>query len=383
VKAIRNILFLGDPYSGYEGFFAKHLRAKHPVRIDMLSLIREKPLTWQEHEDYFDTVHFPNLVNARGSAQHKKSTLARYGEILRTIRELPDYDVCHVQMFSSHKALLLPFLRKKCRKLLVSFWGSDVNKTKGMAIALQKFGLGYADLVTFQTEVLKETFLRKYAVADEPRLRTVHLGLYVLTLLRELIVQQADRQEIRQSLGIPADSICVTCGTYAVPDQNHQTIIEQIEGNRHRLPANLHLLFPMTYGDPGYRATVVERLRQSGLSFTVYDTFLSDEQIARLWYASDILVQVLNKDAFSGATQECLYVGNIVITGSWLSYNILKDRGVRFVEVDDLTQLGDRLALTLDNMAQLKREFAANSDIIWQLSSWEHVINNWVELYTE
>ena len=74
--------------------------------------------------------------------------------------------------------------------------------------------------------------------------------------------------------------------------------------------------------------------------------------------------------------QEHLYAENIVITGDWLPYNTLDERGVFMLKVSSVDEVGEKLVYALNNLEQLKKKCERNSQIIWKLSSWEKNIQS-------
>lgn len=80
-------------------------------------------------------------------------------------------------------------------------------------------------------------------------------------------------------------------------------------------------------------------------------------------------------DQLSGAMLETLCANNIVITGTWLDYNILKDLGVVFYEVKKTSDLS-KLLNTLNFKIVLK-----NRDIIVKNYLPYNILNKWRNIY--
>ena len=76
-----------------------------------------------------------------------------------------------------------------------------------------------------------------------------------------------------------------------------------------------------------------------------------------------------------------MYNGNVVIAGSWLPYGQLKDRGIRFEEVDDVGDLAYSLPEVVANLRGKKQECKKNRDLVWEMSSWDKAAKRWHDSY--
>ena len=108
---------------------------------------------------------------------------------------------------------------------------------------------------------------------------------------------------------------------------------------------------------------------------------MSDEDLARLRCATDIMVQVQPTDQLAGAMQEHLFAGSVVITGDWLPYGVLRDAGVRFWTVPDRAALTGSLRECLEELSVRQAQCVGNAVPIRGLSSWSHTAPQWSALY--
>ncbi|MBD3807847.1 MAG: hypothetical protein IE880_03920 [Epsilonproteobacteria bacterium] len=91
------------------------------------------------------------------------------------------------------------------------------------------------------------------------------------------------------------------------------------------------------------------------------------------------MINILVTDSFSGSMQEFLYANNIVITGSWLPYDVFDNEGIIYEKIDSAGKLSDKLEDILSNLQSYKTNLDKNIDIISKLSSWKYNIQNWME----
>lgn len=204
-------------------------------------------------------------------------------------------------------------------------------------------------------------------------------GLAPLSELKNLRLTKA---ECRESLGIPNDSFLVTIGYNANIGQQHLGVLKSINDYSSRLPENLYLLLPLTYGGPqNYKSSLKSWLEDSGLRYKLFSKFMPDREIALMRKASDVFINVQVSDQFSGSMQEHLFAENVVITGDWLPCKTLDERGVFMRKVSSVDDVGRELVHVANNLDSLRKDCLKNPDIIWELSSWEKNIQSWVGLY--
>ncbi|BCZ48625.1 hypothetical protein psyc5s11_46920 [Clostridium gelidum] len=306
--------------------------------------------------------------------------------IYRNIDELTDkinliekYDIIHIHFLAYFYGLVAKQIRKKCDKIIVTIWGSDYYRTTQEQKQFQKNIFEIADNINFGNENTLINFNNYYNKVYSSKLSICRFGLIQLDYIKAFI--NDDKTEIKELLSLPKDSIIITCGYNASPEQNHLSIIDSILKVKNQLPANCYFLFPMTYGEKSLFSIVRERLRESGIKYRIYDQFLSEEDTAKLRLVSDIMIQVQTTDQLSGSMQEYLYADNVIITGSWLPYSVFKNKGIYFIEVDKVEEVGKKLMYSVRNLHKLKNKCGKNKDIIWNMTSWEKAIDNWIHVY--
>jgi len=213
------------------------------------------------------------------------------------------------------------------------------------------------------------------------KLRICSFGLAPLEVLRSL---ELNKRECRELLSLPEESLIVTVGYNNSPAQQHIEILNSIEKHKRGIPENAFLVLPMTYGATDeYRNTVRKYLEQHGFGYRIFDKFMPDREMAMLRKASDLMIQVQITDQFSGSMLEHLYTENVVITGDWLPYGTLDEKGVFMLRVSSVKEVGEKLVYAVNNLDSLKEKCKKNPEIIWELSSWEKNIQSWIDVYEE
>jgi len=297
------------------------------------------------------------------------------------IAKAEPYDLCHVHFVDKQSALLSRVLNQKCRKIVCSVWGSDFYRSSEKIRRLQERLYKISSVITFTNEKSMIEFDDYYDKRYSSKLRICRFGLAPLEVLRKL---DLNKMECRKHLELPEDSLILTVGYNNSPAQQHIEILNSIQKRRREVPENLFLVFPMTYGATDeYRNTVRKHLEQHGFRYKIFDKFMPDEEMAMLRRASDLMIQVQITDQFSGSMLEHLYTENVVITGDWLPYGTLDEKGIFMLKVSSVEEVGEKLVYALNNLDSLKEKCKKNPEIIWELSSWEKNIHSWIDMYEE
>jgi len=290
------------------------------------------------------------------------------------------YDAVHVFYLSAILGVLASALRARGGRLVVSLFGSDVYRSNALLRTFQARLLSRAHCVTAANDDTLNAAVRLVGL-DRSRTMIVRFGLRPLEHIERWLAS-GERADHKRALGIPADRIVVAVGYNASPNQRHAAIIQALAGLPAELQAQVLLVVPMTMGgNAAYIAEVDGLLSRSGLAFRLITTLMSDEELARLRLATDIMVQVQPTDQLAGAMQEHLAAGSVVITGTWLPYGVLREAGVRFWTVPDVAGLGGALTAAVEELPERHRACAGNTGPIMELSAWSRTAPRWSALY--
>jgi len=303
----------------------------------------------------------------------KLSMLFRIYYIKQVIKK-GHYDVVNIHYSRWYYRWLLPLFGRIGTRLVISTYGSDFYRvSKKIRNRLRPVYAG-ADAVTFTNRLTKEAFVDFYKDFAY-KSYVCRFGLEPLEYIDRN--RKTDRAEIRRNLGYAADKIIVTCGYNATSAQQHFQIIEAIETLDKELQEKCQFVFLLTYGDDRYRQRVLETLAKVSFHYAVVEEFLYADDNAYVKLASDVMVNILETDSFSGSMQEFLYAGNVVITGEWLPYEVLDDAGIFWYKIKTPQALGSVLQKVLKGFETVKEQTTGNREIVASLSSWEKNIDCW------
>jgi glycosyltransferase involved in cell wall biosynthesis len=347
--------------------------------VDILSYTKVK----DENKKYYNTVFRKNDRNLIYQIISKIKGVRRYYRFflyIKIIKTLPLYDVVHFHFISIDSYFIIEHFKKNTTsKIILSIWGSDmyrVNSTseKGFIEACQK-----ADALTFTNQKSIDYFKIKY-YWNKNNLKLCRFGLTPLENLKKLTTT---RLECKKQLNWNPKKRAVTIGYNLNTAQQHLEILTQFDNDSTKeLMDEIQLILPITYGGtPKYKNQLLEKLKKLPFEHTVYDTFLSDEQVAQIRHASDIMIQLQVTDQFSGSMQEHLFARNVVITGSWLPYETMKENGAWFIEIDKLEELAKVIPVIIKDFEKYELKTKNNPQVISELSSWDKNIYSWIDLY--
>jgi hypothetical protein len=353
------------------------------------SLVFGKELKNELEEQSFDVTlldfEFLTLFTKNGMDDHvaksfqkfknipKLHMLFRMYYIFQVIKK-GHYDVVNIHYNRWFYKMLIPYFKSSKTKLVISTYGSDFYRASDTARERLKAIYEVADAVTFTNAATQKEFVCYYNDFEQK----VHLCRFGLKTL-DYIDKNRDisKEEIRKKLGYAKDKIIVTCGYNATFAQQHFKIIEAIESLEDEQLQQCQFIFPLTYGDTSYKQKLMERLDRVTFSYKILEDFLYEDNNAYIKLASDMMINILQTDSFSGSMQEFLYAGNVVITGGWLPYRTFEEAGVFWLKIPNADALGETLSMALIKLEVLKKQTEKNRKIIASLSGWENNIGNW------
>jgi glycosyltransferase involved in cell wall biosynthesis len=197
----------------------------------------------------------------------------------------------------------------------------------------------------------------------------------LLNFLKEVSQGQAKKE-----LGIHKPVI--TCGHSAAVIHQHDKIIRALDSLKDDI-REFHFLFPMTQGYLAQetRNMVRREMAKTGLEFTVLDTFLTTREILAIRRATDIYIHLIRRDQMSGSMLEHLASGSVVITGKWLPYDLLEEKGVFFIRISRPEELNEVLPDVIRNLEEYREKASKNTDIIMEIMGWKNNRQMWLDIY--
>jgi hypothetical protein len=295
---------------------------------------------------------------------------------------LHDYDIYHYHSLETARLPVLWLLRPDARVVL-SVWGSDLLRSAGpLDYADQLAACDRANVITVTSLEIREILLSKFGRHLAPKIRLALLGV---PLLDEIDRCGSSRDGFLESWGISPDRVTICIGNNASPGNQHLEVIARLRDLPERHRSRVTLLVPLSYrpANGAYRESLCVALQEGPLSYRIFDSPLSDREVAMLRSATDILIHVPVSDAFSASMLETLYAGGVLITGAWLPYSELRRAQVGFEAISALDDLTGAVGSALDNLDEQRRAAEANRRRIRALVHPTATVRTWISIYDD
>ena len=292
------------------------------------------------------------------------------------------YDIIHIHYLENYLQRDAAFLAKLITpKLVLTFWGSDFLRAKKWQIDKMKHWIDRADAITFATLEMREIFYQKFDREEyNPKTFILKFGLKPI----DYIEKGELKIKYKAKFNISNDKIVISIGHNASRLQNHLEIMTLIEQNIGIQEYSDSLLFVLmlTYPcDSAYINKIKSFVKKSKFKYLLVENYLTDQEIAAYRMMSDYFIQLQPTDVLSGSMLEYLCAGNIVITGAWLPYDILKADNVRFYEVNAISDISMKLLELLRNHETIKHDVEGNYFLIKDKYQWSNMIKDWIKAY--
>lgn len=297
---------------------------------------------------------------------------------VRVVNALPKYPVIEIHYLEEFYSQYMELFSEKYERLHICIWGSDFYRSSAEDRETKEKVIQLADKIIFGNPKTQNDFISYYNIQR----KKTDISQFGLSVLDEIDnISELRKEELMSKFGISRGKVVVTIGHNASPAQRHEEIILNLEEHK-LIKDKCYFILPMTYGkSDAYLSKIKKILKKHQFQYIILEEFMADEQVAALRSITDIFIQLQPTDQLSGSMQEHLYAGSVVITGSWLPYEILKNEGIYFLEVNRLTQVGEKLIQCVSDLDK-HREFAITNNIaIKKLSHWNIVGEKWNSRY--
>lgn len=380
----KKILLIGNGNSIYIKNFIQYILIPYNFRICLFTDLLEN----KKHKSFYCENKIDVIERKRTFPLIKNIPLLRVIEdvwqIKAYIKKSGQTDIAHIHYASRLNAFLIPFLKHRGCKTLITYWGSDLlRKGKRYVKSLKRF-LAYTDIITFNTKESVKIFNKIFHNKFAEKVYNVKFGSTLFELIDENKISESP-QEAGKNIQLPQNKMIIVCGHTRSKEHRQLEVLKQINRMDTEILKNLCIVFPMTYGqsDEVYEKELADYSKHVPCKVRFYREYMSEEDIARLRRSADIFIHAQTSDAFSATLQEFLYAGAVVLNGSWLKYPDLMEAGVKYFEFDGLEQLPDKLQALISGFGEIKDTMRSNRDKIRRLASWEVVAGQWIKLYQQ
>ena len=227
------------------------------------------------------------------------------GDFIRQSKK--KYDIVDIHYARPQLAYALHWIKKLSKRIVITPWGSDVMRVNEKR-KIQKLTKVYscANFVTVAAESqIGIQVTEKFKVTPDKMVKLGWGGEFFDFIQEHSVTVTTEEAKARFGL---SGRYVITCGYNSQMVQRHEDIIDAIYSVRDRLPANLTLLFPFTYGRPeggdAYTDRITEKGKELGFDLVSVEEHLDMPDLLKLRMATDIFVHVQTTDAGSRCVME-------------------------------------------------------------------------------
>lgn len=363
------LLFIGNANSFLIISLAKQLKKFDPsIAIDILS---SEPVL--DSNSPFRNVYCKKVSSSFATMKYVKVLYFAwsYRKLLNTISN--GYDAVHIFYISSIYRLVWKQIKSKSKRVVLTVFGSEFYRSSQVQKKMIAKLVRESDVITSSNDSTLKSFLTYYNAKLEKSC-IVYFGLSILDEID--LLTEKEVESFKSAIGAQNTDNLIALGSNASVNQNLPEIISQICLNKNRFDN-----FFFTFQFHGVRNEMINglmnQLDSHQIRYKIFDDRFSDRELAIYRKAIDVFVQLQTTDQFSGAMQEHLYAGSLVITGKWLPYEILDDAKTDYFRINTISELGNVLVQKLDH----KPDVVKNKRIIESISKWSSTIQDWYQLY--
>ena len=365
--------------------YAKWLKIKEPnISVSAIEMVGSKTSDGANHFDEILTI-IPRKGNRYVNYLKRNLLFIHQWKLKRTLKGR-QFDVVHFQGLLPPDLVSVDIFKKHCQKTCATFWGGEFKVKKmywshGLYLLyLSKF-LSKIDCVINSAPYL-EKLQSKNILGANVRLFSASLGSAPMEALNTLMLSHSKKYS-KEVLDCPSDKISVLIGYSGKKLHQHIPIIEVL-AKYDNFKGKIHLLLPMTRDATGeYTEKVEDVAKKSGYSYSLLkNKLLSEDEVANLRYATDVVLQLSLYDGFSRSILECMFAKAIVIYGGWLGY----DEHLQFyhyeaVKVDCIEGAIPILNDIINNPDKYSCICETNHINIGKKGLWSSCINDWLKSY--
>ena len=343
---------------------------------------------------YGDDVSVLSLMNSKYSEFYRnngisviqeKSIDGRIGTLICGIQNIKTlshrFDVVCFHFISHHSLMMMPIAKLFSKKVTASYWGSDILREKGPSL-LTKTMLHFSDNITMISEEMLNRFHQFYRSVFDEKISILDFGLNNL----EIIDGLTRIEQIYKRYNIDEDKIIISIGYNNKPEQQHIPVLEKICLLSDEIKNRIHIILRMTYGgsDASYISKVKELVTKTKCTSNVFESYMTDEEVAEITYITDIFIHAQTTDAQSSTMCEHLYANCLVLNPVWIKYRELEKKAFYLVYKD----FNELLMVLQENITKknsniYKERLKHNKKVISDICSWEIYVPKWRKLYCE
>ena len=328
------------------------------------------------YSDYYDQ----NGV----SVIKEKYSDGKLGTLLCGIKNLKafkgKYDTISFHFITNRSLIMIPAAKLLGKRVFVSYWGSDILREKKGSF-LAKAVLKLVDGITVINSEMLKKFHLLYGRKFDKKIHMIDFGSDTIDCMKKMT---ASEYQIRNKYNIENNKVIISVGYNSSEEQQHLKVLEKIALLPDDKKKNIHLILRITYGSGSeeYKNKIKELTKKTGCTYSFFESYLSEDEISEITKITDIFIHAQTTDAQSATMCEHLYCKCLVLNPKWIRYKELENK-VFYLSFKDFDEMFEMLKYNISKkeVNGLYDRMNSNSEVIFEICSWETYIPKWRKLY--
>lgn len=302
-------------------------------------------------------------------------------------RLIDKYDFIDFQSFPDTQVELAEYCISKQKEYMIGFWGSDLLRADDDILKRKKKSLDHSKVICVDAHMAKkidqfftENFGIGYSSKYKGSIDGITNGNKDIFMLDGLT--EKDIKKIESTFhDIKDKKLIVTIGYNGNPKQNQDKALQKLVKLPTELKNKIHLVFPMTYAATPSHLTKIKKIASdSGISYTILEKFLTNEEICVLRTITNIFIMVQDTDAFAGSVRSHFYCQNVCLIADWIEYPL--DKNNVFYKKVNWDNIFDIITDVIYNYEDYHAKSISNKEKMLPFMTWDKYIDFMCKIYS-
>lgn len=335
-----------------------------------------------EYQCYYSANNINVTKGVDPSIYSEKGAITFVKQSISLLSSLGEFDVLHVHAVRPFITLPIYLVRKRFKKIILTYWGSDLFRTSKLHLLVTAPLLSCANII----HVLTHEMLAYFEALPWPISRNskkVRVFDFGNMFFEKIDCYLPDRNKIKAEFDLDPNKIVCTIGYVGRPQMQQIKTVESILPLITKKKDKIQLAIPAYGISESDFDKLNYLLNNSGIKYGIYSEFMDPDRVSKFRAITDIFIHAQTTDALSCSVVEHFYSGSVVINGGWLKYENLDNNGAYYHKFDTFSSLAEILKSILSNLYEEKDKSKVNIDIVKGLIHWDVLRPQWLKMYIE
>lgn len=294
------------------------------------------------------------------------------------------FDYVHLHYVSHYLSPILYLLRRNYKKIILTFWGSDLLRSTSFSRLFIAPLVKKANKVSFITNDMFDSFkvLFPKCESNDEKYCILDFGNMFFNAIDKIQSEDISNvNEIRKEFGLDDDKVVVTIGYCGRKEMRQLETIREVGKCLPEVLSSIQLAVPAWGISTTLKNDIIEESKKIGVKCCIYDEFMNGDTVSKFRCISDVFIHAQTTDALSAAMLEHLYAGTVVLNGAWLNYNTLRAAGVEYLTFDTISSVANELDRVILSLPKYKLMMQNNKKCVAKIASWDYLKQKWYDLY--